>query len=128
MAAFSGWVRSWLTAARKRLLEWLARSTCWFTSSSWRLSSESSWVRSATRASRCSLASRSTRSAARKGVMSVKVITKPPAGMGLPCISITRPSGRSRAETWGLPRFMKATRRATWASMSPGPQSPCSAL
>ena len=26
---------------------------------------------------------------------------KAPAGMGLPCISMTRPSGRSRAETWG---------------------------
>ena len=36
-----------------------------------------------------------------RGVISVKVMTKPPAGMGLPCISMTRPSGRSRAETWG---------------------------
>ncbi|MCY1524824.1 hypothetical protein D9M68_597780 [compost metagenome] len=102
-AAFKGCIRSWLTAARKRVLDWLADSAVPLASISAWLSLDSSWVRSATRCSSPSLASLRSRSAWRKAVMSVKLMTKPPPGMGLPISSMTRPLGNSRSEVCGRP-------------------------
>ncbi|MDT4818025.1 hypothetical protein FQZ97_511120 [compost metagenome] len=127
-AAFSGCIRSWLTAARKRVFEALADSAtplAWL--SSW-FSSESSRVRSSTRCSRPSLASFSACSASRNAVMSVKLMTKPPPGIGLPISSITRPLGNSRSEVCAVPWRIQYRRRSTCCSTSPGPHRPRSAL
>ncbi|MCY1438265.1 hypothetical protein D9M71_544580 [compost metagenome] len=57
-AAFNGCIRSWLTAARKRVLDLLTASAWLLASDSAWFNCDSSWVRSATRCSRRSLASR----------------------------------------------------------------------
>ncbi|MNN45837.1 hypothetical protein D3C81_1601890 [compost metagenome] len=127
-AAFSGCIRSWLTAARKRVLDWLAASAWLFASVSAWFSCESSWVRSATRCSRPSLESLRACSASRNGVMSVKLMTKPPPGIGLPISSMTRPLGNSRSEVCARPWRIQCRRRATCTWASPGPHRPRSAL
>ncbi|MCY1451539.1 hypothetical protein D9M71_684100 [compost metagenome] len=127
-AAFSGCIRSWLTAARKRVLDWLTASAWLLASDNAWLSCDSSWVRSATRCSRPSLASRRACSASRNGVMSVKLMTKPPPGIGLPISSITRPLGNKRSEECARPWRIQCRRRATCTCASPGPHRPRSAL
>ncbi len=127
-AALSGCIRSWLTAARKRVLDWFAASAVLLASISAWFSCDSSWVRSLTRCSRPSLASFRARSASRYAVMSLKLMTKPPPGIGLPISSTTRPLGNSRSEVWARPWRIQYRRLATWVSGSPGPHRPRSAL
>ena len=102
-AAFIGCIRSWLTAARKRVFDWLAVSAIPLASVNAWFSSDSSRVRSSTRCSSPSLASVNACSASRKAVMSVKLMTNPPPGIGLPISSITRPLGNRRSEVCARP-------------------------
>ena len=127
-AAFSGCIKSWLTAARKRVFDWLAVSAVPLASVSATFSCDNSWVRSATRCSRLSLAPLSACSASRNAVMSVKLMTKPPPGIGLPISSMTRPLGNNRSEVCARPWRIQCSRRATCTSASPGPHRPRSAL
>ena len=88
---------SWLAAARKRVLEMLASSASPLARPSAALSRVSSSVRSLTRRSRVSLARSSASAASTLGVMSVKVVTRPPSGMWLARISTTRPRSAKRS-------------------------------
>ena len=82
MAAFSGWVR---VAHRRKepALDRFAFHPLVY-QQQLAVEFESSWVRSATRASRCSFASPQHLPAALNGVISVKVMTKPPQAWGCP--------------------------------------------
>ncbi|GAK19376.1 hypothetical protein JCM19053_3736 [Vibrio sp. JCM 19053] len=102
-AALSGCIKSWLTAAKNRDLDFDSKSERCVASTSCLLSCSNSRVRRRTLSSNVSLASFSACSASRNTVMSVKLITKPPPGIGLPCTSITRPSGRTREEVCRVP-------------------------
>jgi hypothetical protein len=80
---------SWLAAARKRVFEMLACSASALARPSSVLRWVSSSVRSRTRRSSDSLARSSSSAAFTVGVMSVKVVTIPPPGIGLARTSIT---------------------------------------
>ncbi|CSC72090.1 Uncharacterised protein [Vibrio cholerae] len=97
-AAFNGCIKSWLTAAKKRDLDCDSRSERWVAVTNCLLSFSSSKVRCSTRSSSVSLAIFRLCSASLNTVMSVKLITNPPPGIGFPCTSITRPSARTREE------------------------------
>ncbi|MNP49171.1 hypothetical protein D3C76_1433400 [compost metagenome] len=109
-------------------MDWLAASAVPFASINAWFSFDSSWVRSCTRCSRLSLDSLSACSASRNAVMSVKLMTKPPPGIGLPISSMTRPLGNSRSEVCGVPWRIQYRRLATCRSGSPVPHRPRSAL
>ena len=72
---------SWLAAATNRVFETLASSASALARSSSALSRVSSPVRSRTRRSSVALARSSASAAFTLGVMSVKVVTRPPSGM-----------------------------------------------
>ena len=72
---------SWLAAATNRVLETLASSAAALARSSSALSRVNSPVRSRTRRSSVALARSSASAAFTLGVMSVKVVTRPPSGM-----------------------------------------------
>ena len=88
---------SWLAAARKRVFEMLACSAPAFARASSVLRRVSCSVRSRTRRSSVSLARSSSSAAFTLAVMSVKVVTMPPSGMGLARTSITRSRSGTRS-------------------------------
>ena len=88
---------SWLAAATKRVFETLASSASALARSSSALSLVSSRVRSRTRRSSVALARSSASAAFTLGVMSVKVVTKPPSGMRFERTSMTRPRSAKRS-------------------------------
>ena len=105
-AALSGWSRSWLAAARKRVLEMLACSAAVFAAriassadSRSLTSSCNRAVRSSTRRSSVSLVSCSASAAASRPVMSSKLITIPPSAIDERRTSTVRPLAWRRCAT-----------------------------
>ena len=94
--ALNGCIKSWLAAAKKRVLLRLAASAS-------ALAFCNSSVRLSTRFSRVSLACCNAFSASICAVISVNVLTKPPPGIACPLISNTVPSGITRSIWWLLP-------------------------
>ena len=94
---------SWLAAAMKRVFETLASSASALARASSVLSRVSSPVRSRTRRSSVALARSSASAASTLGVMSMKVVTRPPSGMRSARTSITRPAaGEALEERFGF--------------------------
>ena len=93
---------SWLAAARNLVLEMLASSASALARPSALLRRVSSSVRSCTRRSSDSLARSSSSAAFTLGVMSVKVVTMPPSGIGFDRTSITRSRSAKRSRNGSL--------------------------